>query len=226
MARIDLGGDDSQDDLAEALRQLEDQQQKRGAQAEPSAAPEDVSEEDAARRRAREEQDAERQKSRDEVQGAVEAIRERQVAERAAPRARGGPARWIARGAVGAALIAAAVLLLRPEPLPPPAATPQEAVEGFWQSMVGGHYRGATVFYPALVDKYGSRRQAALHLEQMFGDDPPVKVSVGDPEELPDSGDLRVTYEVWRRSGRPRTGELIVRHSGSSATGYVIIYGP
>lgn len=226
MARIDLGDDDAQDDLAEALRQLEDQQKKRGAQAEPSAAPEEISEEDAARRRARQEQEAERQRSREEVQGAVEAIRERQVAERAAPRVRPGLARWIALGVIGAVLIAAAAVFLRPEPLPPPATTPQEAVEGFWESMAQGHYQGATVYYPALVENYGSRRQAALHLKQMFGDDPPVKVSVGDPEELPDSGDLRVTYEVWRRSGRPRTGEFIVRHSGSSATGYVIIYGP
>jgi hypothetical protein len=123
-------------------------------------------------------------------------------------------------------LIAAAVILVRPEPLPPPAATPQAAVKGFWETMAHGHYEGATVYYPALVDTYGSRRQAALHLREMFGDDPPVKVSVGDPEELPESGDLRISYEVWRRSGRPRTGEFIVRQSDSAAAGYVIVYGP
>jgi hypothetical protein len=220
MARIDLG-DDSQDDLADALRELEKQQKKTNG---PDTAAPDAA---AAKRRAEEEREAERERSREEVEGAVEAIRERQVAERVPPRARAraGPARWVGIAGGAAALVVAAVLFLRPEPLPPPALTPQAAVKGFWESMVQGHYQGATVYYPALVEKYGSRRQAALYLEQTFGEDPPTTVSVGEPEEISDSDDLRVGYEVWRRSGRPRRSEFIVRHSGGEA-GYVIVYGP
>lgn len=225
MARIDLGDDDSHDDLADALRQLERAQQRRAKEKEP-AAEGAAADQEAARRRAREEREAQREKSREEVEGAVEAIRERQVAERAARPAAPSRAPWIALGVLAVAAIAAGLIFLRPEPLPPPAPTPRAAVEGFWEALAEGHYQGATVYYPALVERYGSRRQAALYLEQHFGDDPPTKVTVGEAEELLDSGDLRVSYEVWRRSGRPRTGECIVRDSGSEETGYVILTGP
>ncbi len=224
VARIDLGGDDPGDDLAKALQELEKRQRRQESERRPASEAEETRDEDAARRRARQQQEAERQKSRDEIEGAVEAIRERQVAERAPARRAGvRPARWIALGVISAGAIALAVVLLRPQPLPPPATSPQAAVEGFWHAIGRGHYEGATVYYPALIENYGSRRQAALHLEEMFGDDPPVKVTVGAPQELADSDDLRVTYEVWRRSGMPRKGEFIVRDSGS-ATGYVIVY--
>jgi hypothetical protein len=210
--------------LAKALQELEKQQQRQESEPRPAPEAEETRDEDAARRRARQQQEAERQKSRDEIEGAVEAIRERQVAERVpVRRARFGPARWIALGAIAAGVIVLAAILLRPEPLPPPATSAQAAVRGFWDAIGRGHYQGATVYYPALIENYGSRKQAALHLKQMFGDDPPVKVSVGPPEELADSDDLRVGYEVWRRSGMPRKGEFIVRDSGS-ATGYVIVY--
>ncbi len=226
MARIDLGEDDSQDELAEALRQLERAQQRRPEQTEGPAAEGPAAEEEAAKRQAQEEREAEHERSREEIEGAVEALRERQVAERAPGRAAPSRAPWIALGVVVVGAITAGFILLRPKPLPPPAATPRAAVEGFWEAIAQGHYQGATVYYPALIDRYGSRRQAALYLEQHFGDDPPMKVTVGEPEELPDSADLRVSYEVWRRSGRPRTGECIVRDSGSEETGYVILTGP
>jgi hypothetical protein len=223
MARIDLGSEDSKDDLTEALRQLERQQKK--APEPATSVPEDT---EAAKRRAQREREAEHRRSREDIEGAVEAIRERQVAvERAAPKAKRGPALWIALGIVAAVLIGAGVLFLKPEPLPPPAASPQEAVRGFWDEIVGSRYQGATVYYPGLVDKYGSRKQAAVHLEQTFRDDPPTRVgAIGEPEELPDTADLRVSYEVWRRSGRPRTGEFIIRKSTGEEGGYVIIIGP
>ena len=223
MARIDVGGNDSQDDLAEALRQLE-QQQKRAEPKEPQQGPPpDV---EAARRRARRERETEHKRSRQEIQGAVEAIRDRHAAEKAVRREAAGPARWIALGVVLVVIIAAAVFFLRPEPLPPPAVTPEGAVRGFWEAIAQEHYDGATVFYPALVDRYGSRKQAALYLAERFQSDPVTKVTVAEAAELPDSIDLRVGYEVWRRSGRPTPGEFIVRDSGSEESGYVIITGP
>ena len=224
MARIDLGGDDSQDDLAEALRQLE-QQQRKAAQPEEAAEkpPADV---EAARRRARREREDEHKRSRQDIQGAVEAIRERQDAEKVVGRKKAGPARRIALGVVLVVIIAAGIVFLRPEPLPPPAATPEGAVRGFWDAIAQQHYESATVFYPALVDRYGSRKQAALYLADRFDKDPVTKVTVGEAAELPESEDLRVSYEVWRRSGRPTPGEFIVRDSGSEETGYVVITGP
>jgi len=224
MARIDLGDDDSKDDLTEALRELE-RQQKRARKPEETAEqpPLDV---EAARQRVQKEREAEHKRSRQDIQGAVEAIRERQVAEKAVVRKKARPARWIALGIVLVAIIAAGIVLLRPEPLPPPAATPSAAVSGFWKAISQRHYIGATVFYPALVDRYGTRKQAAVYLKDRFEKDPVTKVTVGEAEPLPDSDDLRVSYEVWRRSGRPTSGDFIVRDSGSEETGYVIIAGP
>ncbi len=223
MARIDLGGDDSKDELAEALRQLERQQEEA---AEPEERPASEAEAEAGKRRVKREREAEHKRSRAEIEGAVEAIRERQAAERAVRRPKPGPARWVALGVVLAAIVGGAVVFLRPQPLPPPAATPEDAVWGFWAAIEQGHFEGATVFYPALMDRYGSRKQAALYLAGRFERDPITKVTVGEAEELPDTGDLRVGYEVWRRSGRPTTGEFIVRDSGGEETGYVIITGP
>jgi len=223
MSRIDLDGDDAQDDLAEALRQLE-RQQKKPAEAGARR----PSEQDLERRRQEREREADHRRSRNEVQGAVEAIRERQIAqERAAPsrRARPSPARWIVIGVIAIAAIVSTAIALWPEPLPPPAVSPQEAVRGFWGQIIAEKYEGASVYYPALIDKYGSRKQAALFLEQELAADPPTKVNVSEPEPLPDTEDLRVGYEVWRRSGRPRTGEFIVRDTGGEETGYIIVIG-
>ena len=221
MARIDLG-DDTPDELAEALRQLE-RQQKKAPPAEPGPAPDT----EAAKRRAQRERQEEHKRARGDIQGAVEAIRERQETEQRTAAKLKKPRRWpwvlLGIGVVG--LIAVALMALRPEPLPPPAYSPRGAVEGFWTSISEKRYEASTVFYPALVDKYGSRKQAALYLSQRFGEDPVTKVTVGEPEMLPESNDVRVSYEVWRRSGRPYTGEFVVRDSGSEATGCVIVTG-
>jgi len=220
MARIDLGDDDSDDALADALKQLQRQQ---GQEGEPRE------DEQGSRRRFEEQQEAEREKSREQVQGAVEAIRERQEAVERVPAAVRAPSRlkWVAIGVLAAALVAAAVFLLRPQPLPPSASSPRAAVDCFWSCLIEENYHGATVYYPGLVDKYGSRKQAAMFLEQYFGEDPPVTLTkVGGPEEVPGSTDLRVSYEVWLRSRRPRTGEFIVRRAETLEGGYVIVTGP
>jgi hypothetical protein len=207
MARIDLDGD-SGGDLNEALKQLEERQ-KRSAAQKGVESPEAEEDTQTARRRFQREREAGHRQSREDIQGDLEAIRERQE-ERKPRKKRAGPTRWV----------------VLPVPLPEPAYSPEGAVRGFWQSISEGHYEGATVFYPALVDKYGSRRQAAMYLEDRFASDPVTKVTVGAPEELPDTGDLRVPYEVWRRSGRPTTGEFIVRGAGPPTNTYSIITGP
>jgi len=127
MARIDLDGDDSQDDLTEALRQLEQRQKRSDA---PEAAP--PSGDETGKRRAERERKEEHRRSRQEIQGAVEAIRERQETERATAgrRTAVSPVRWIVFGAVALVALAAAIFFLWPEPLPEPAATPESAVRG------------------------------------------------------------------------------------------------
>lgn len=222
MARIDLDDGGSNDELAEALRRLE-KQQKKAADA-PAGADVEI---EAARRRARREREEEHRRARGEIEGAVEAIRERQLAEESVAAKKKAPRRWpwVALGVLAVVVIAFAALSLKPEPLPPPAVSAKEAVRGFWEAIVAGRYQGATVYYPALVDKYGSRKQAAVYLVEKFGDDPPIKVSVGEAEPLPESEDVRVSYEVWRRSGRPYTGEFVVRNSGSETAEYVIVTG-
>ena len=106
-------------------------------------------------------------------------------------------------------------------------------MRGFWAALVEENYEAATVHYPALVDRYGSRKQAALHLRDMFGSNPPIQVSsVGEPEALPESDDLRLSYEVFLRNGRPRTGEFIVRQASFARRGaspepvYFIVTAP
>jgi hypothetical protein len=237
MARIDLDNGGSEDELADALRQLEKQQQKAGEVPKPEgrdggpsglATPARSGEEiEAARRRARREREEEHRRARGEIEGAVEAIRERQIAEERAAVKKRAPRRWlwVVLGVVGVAVIVVAILAIRPEPLPPPAFSAKDAVRGFWDAIATGHYQGATVYYPALVDKYGSRKQAAVYLVEKFGEDPPTKVTVGEAEPLPESDDVRVSYEVWRRSGRPYTGEFVVRNSGSEKADYVIVTG-
>jgi hypothetical protein len=222
MGRIDLDTGGSQDELTDALRQLE-KQQKKAAEAPAGSG----AETEAARRRARREREEEHRRARGEIEGAVEAIRERQLAEERGAAKKRAARRWpwVVLGVVVVAVIVMAALALRPEPLPPPAMSAKEAVRGFWDAIAAGHYQGATVYYPALVDKYGSRKQAAVYLIEKFGDDPPTKVTVGEEEPLPESDDMRVRYEVWRRSGRPYTGEFVVRNSGSEKADYVIVTG-
>jgi negative regulator of sigma E activity len=199
--RIDLGDDGSKDELAKALEQLQRPRQKPVIERE----------------------------QREEVQDAVREIAEQRKAEAAVRRRRRAVppwAKWAAIGAVLAAVAIAVVVVTRPEPLPPPAASPQEAVRGFWQALIDGRYEAATVYYPSMVQTYGSRKQAALKLREQFGANPPVRLSqVGEPEQLPDSGDYRVTYEISLRSGAPRGGEAIVADTREAGAGFAIIAG-
>jgi hypothetical protein len=113
-----------------------------------------------------------------------------------------------------------------PEPLPPPAESATEAVEGFWKAIIAGKYQGATVYCPSLVDKYGSREQAARYLKEQFQANPPMVVrNVELSETIPDSLDLIVTYEVIRRTGSPLTGQAVVMDTRDPERGYVILSG-
>lgn len=232
--RIDLGDDDSDDALKQAMRDLERQLggRQEAAETEPpdkEDAPAEPPPETEGRRKVEQERDARHRESREGIQDAVEAIERDQEAIAASRAARPAPSRirWVVLGVLVVGAIAVAAVMLRPEPLPPPAQYPQEAVEGFWREIVAGSYEGATVYYPNLVERFGSRKQAALHLRDLFQENPPIEVtSVGTPEELPDSADLRVSYEVYLRNGLPRTGEFIVRYTGDPATGYAIASSP
>jgi len=195
--RIDLGGEDSGDDLEEALRQL--QRPKRPAGEQPQQ----------------------------DLQEAVREIAEQhKAAPRRVPRRVAAWVKWAVLVVILAVGVVGLVIAYRPEPLPPPAASPQEAVAGFWRAMVAGNYQAATVYCPDLIRKYGSRRQAAAWLREQFAANPPVRLSqVGEPEQLPDATDVRVSYQVYLRSGTPRTGDAIVADTGDPNTGYVIISG-
>ncbi len=196
--RIDLDSDagGAGDELEEALRQLQ-----RGAKPGPA------------------------KETREEVRDAVREIAEQQKTMAEARKVRPRP-RWLIWAIIGPVILIAlivAIVRFRPEPLPPPAATAQEAVSGFWRSLIDGKYEAATVYYPSMVDKYGSRKQAAEKLREHFGENPPTRISkLGDAEEVPDTSDLRVSYEVYMRSGTPRTGDAII---SSGPDGYVIVAG-
>jgi hypothetical protein len=197
--RIDLGGDGSQDDLEEALRQL---QRPRKPTAEQPAA---------------------------EVEEAVRELAEQQKVAAAAKKPRPRRPAWLTWGAVALVAVGAIGALFaftRPEPPPPPAASAREAVSGFWRAMIAGKYEAAAFYCPAMVDKYGSRKQAGERLKEQFGSNPPVRLAkIGEPEELPDSSDVRVSYELYLRSGTPRAGDAIVTYSGNPQVGYVIVAG-
>jgi hypothetical protein len=227
--RIDLGGDDSDDSLKDAMRQLERQLENRQdaapekpAEDEGGAAP--TEEEAEAKRQFEEGRKAGHRKSREDIQDALEAIGREQHAAKRRPRRGVSPVVWVVLGVVVVGAIVAAALALRPEPLPLTASTPEQAVEGFWQALIDGKYEAATVYYPGLLDRYASRKQAALYLRDQFGQNPPIEItSMGEAEEIPDSGDLRVSYEVCLRNGWPRTGEFIVRAAPGGEAGYVVV---
>jgi len=226
--RFDLGNGEGADDLEEALRQL--QRGGRPAETTPKADAEATDEETRAeaRRRFEEQQEAERRKSREGIEGALGAIRKQQIAAaEAAPRRPWLTVfKWSAFALIGLALVVALVLALLPTPPPPPARSPEAAVQGFWESVISGDFEAATHYYPPMVDRYGSRKQAALSLESYFRSDPPVAVaSIGQPEQVPDSEQLWVSYEVTNRSGRPRVGEAVVVYSSGEGTGYTVVSG-
>jgi hypothetical protein len=202
--RIDLGDEDPNKELEDALRQLERPRKS------PEAAPRGEAQ------------------PREEIEGAVRELGEQQ---RAAPalRPRGMRPGWVKLVLVGfpvLVIVVAAVVLTRPAPLPPPAVSAPEAVRGFWTSVIGGKYEAATVYCPDLLEKFGSRKQAAMRLKEQFSSNPPTRLAaVGEPERLPESGHLRVSYEVYLRSGTPRLGDAIVLNSGDPNMGYIIIAG-
>ena len=227
--RIDLG-DDSDDSLKDAMRQLERQleKQKKGEPEEPAEAEGELTpteDEAEAKRRFEEERRAGHRRSREDIQDALEAIgREQEAAAKRRPRRGVSPVVWVVLGVVVVAGVVVAAVGLRPEPLPPAAVTPEQAVEGFWQALIDGKYEAATVYYPEVVERYASRKQAALYLRDQFGENPPIAItSVGETEEISDSGDLRVRYEVTLRNGWPRPGEFIVRRVAGTQAEYAIV---
>jgi len=223
--RFDLDDESSDDSLEDVMRDLE--RKAPGSEEADSARPETDPEE--AKRRFEEEREAEHRRSEDEIQDALERIGrdQREAAKRRPRRAAASPVRWIIVGVIAVGAIVGIVIVLLPSPPPSPAFSPEGAVESFWNSLVEGDYEAATAYYPSLVERFGGRKQAALHLRDMFGDNPPVKVlTIGEAEALAAPGDLRVAYEVMLRTGRPRSGEFIVRASELGDGSYVIITAP
>ena len=168
-------------------------------------------------------------KPREEVADAVRRIAEEQREERARRARKPSPlakAKWPAFIILSLAVVAACVVVLMPERLPPPAESATEAVEGFWKAIIAGKYRAATVYCPSLVDKYGSREQAARYLKQQFEANPPTVVrNVEVADTMPESPNLIVYYEVIRRTGSPITGQAVVLDTDDPKRGYVIVTG-
>src|SRR5574340_1036492 len=129
--RIDLDSDAGGDGggLEEALRQLQ-----RGAKPGPT------------------------QETREEVQDAVReiAVQQRTLAESRNAQPRPRLLLWAILGPILLVVLIVAVMKFKPEPLPPPAATAQEAVNGFWRSLIDGKYEAATVYYPS-IDRKSTR---------------------------------------------------------------------
>jgi hypothetical protein len=226
--RFDLDDGEGRDDLEEALRHL--QRGGRPGETTPKADSEAAEEEkrEGERRRFEEQQDSERREAREGIEDALTAIRARQVeAAKAAPRRPWLTAlKWSAFALIGVALVVTLVRALLPTPPPPPARSPEAAVQGFWESVISGDFEAAAYYYPPMVDRYGSRRQAALSLESYFKSDPPVAIaSIGQAEPVPESEQLLVSYEVTNRSRRPRVGEAVVVYAEGEDTGYIVLYG-
>ena len=205
--RIDLNGEEGgPEDLQDAFRQLE-KQQKEAAEKPPEEP---------------------KAKPRPDIKDAVLQIKEQQKEAEREPEVSPWPRRlrWSIIGFGLVTVLVATAMLLWPTPMPAPALSPRGAVRGFWSALIEENYEGATVFYPSMVDRYGSRKQAALRLQEVFREDPPVRISsIGSAESVPESDDIRVSYEIFLRSGRPRTGEAIVSGADLEESGYVIITG-
>ncbi len=205
--RIDLNGEDGgPEDLQDAFRQLE-KQQKEAAEKPPEEP---------------------KAKPRPDIKDAVLQIKEQREEAEREPEVSPWPRRlrWSIIGFGLVTVLVATAMLLWPTPMPAPALSPRGAVRGFWSALIEENYEGATVFYPSMVDRYGSRKQAALRLQEVFREDPPVRISsIGSAESVPESDDIRVSYEIFLRSGRPRTGEAIVSGADLEESGYVIITG-
>ncbi|GEM_PF-2306574 len=228
--RIDLDGEGS-GGLEEAMRELERRQKRRAARGQGPAEPaeEGDQERDEARRRFLRQREQAHRRAREDISEAIDRIRVEQRAARAAQRRRPW-ARAVAYGLLGLMVVAGTVLAalaLRPEPPPPVASSPQEAVRLFWQALIEGRHTHAASYCPGLVDRYGSVAQAAHRLASHYRANPPARiVAIGEPEELPDGEGLRVSYEVRLRDGRPHVGEVIVSPSADRERGFLILYGP
>jgi len=228
--RIDLGDSDS-GELEEAMRQLERQQRAAGRKrAEPTQAAGEPAAQ--ARRRMEEQRAAEHRRVRQDIAEDLAQIRE-EIRVARAPRRGARRARRIALVVLlvlAAGLVAGILLALRPTPLPPAAQTPQAAVRGYWEAVIDGNYEAATVYYPDLVARYSSRKQAAYRLEQEYRDNPPRRiVSIGEPEAIPDTETYRVRYELTLSTGRPLVGDAVVGYDpgqGETEPGWVILQGP
>ncbi len=194
-----------QDELEEALRQLE-QRQRRAAQRSKL-----------------------QEVSTEEVSEAVRQIAVEQKEEKAR-RARKpsflARAKWPLLSVLSALAVIVCIAVLWPKPLPPPATSATAAVQGFWAAVIKGDYRGATVYYPALIERYGSREQAAQFLKRHFSTNPPTVVrNVVETGTKPDSLELIVTYEVVHRSGSPTVGQAVVVDTKDPKQGFVIVGG-
>ncbi len=185
--RIDLNGEDGgPDDLQDAFRQLEKQQQQQDAAEKPPEEP--------------------KAKPRPDLKDAVLQIKEQQKEAEREPQVSPWPRRlrWSIIGLGVVTVLVATAMLLWPTPMPDPALSPRGAVRGFWSALIEEDYEGATVFYPSMVDRYGSRKQAAVRLQEVFREDPPVRISsIGAAEGVPSSRALPELSRSGRLVPRP-----------------------
>jgi hypothetical protein len=197
--RIDIDeSGDGQNEIAEALRQLNRQQRARNRESELERAVQEVGEQ----QKASAPPAPERQKP-------------------AGPW--GTRLAWIGIAVVVIGLIVTVAVVMRPEPPPPRAATAKEAVQRFWTCLIQEKYEAATYYYPAMQSNYGSASQAAERLREVFQSNPPTFIrNIGEAEQIPDTTTFRVTYDVIKKSGQPQVGEFQVTDTG---TGFVIVTG-
>lgn len=197
--RFDLDADgDGQNEIADALRQLNRQQRARDRESELERAVQEV---------------AEQQK----------AAAPPPPTRRKSTSPWGARLAWIGIAVVVIGLMATVWALNRPEPPPPPAATAEEAVREFWNCLIQGEYEAATYYYPAMQTNYGSASQAAERLREVFQSNPPTFIrSIGEAEPIPDTTTFRVTYDVIKKSGQPQVGAFQVTDTGA---GFVIVTG-
>jgi len=198
--RIDIDGGDAQNEIADALRQLDRRQRAVDRDSELERAVQEV---------------AEQQK-----------VSAPPPPQRTPDTARGSRLAWIGLAVVVIGLVAAVLIFMRQEPPPAPAQNAQEAVRGFWTCLIEGKYEAATYYGRYLQTTYGSPSQAGEALRERFQGNPPAVIrTIGDPELVPDTTTYRVPYEVYMKSGLPRVGEFIVSDTGSPSTGFIIING-
>jgi hypothetical protein len=196
--RIDIDGGDPQHEIEEALRQLTERQRAPQPEEDLERAIQEVGEQ----------------------QKEVVVTRRRKADRPLLPRIA-----WIGFAIVALGLLLTVVFVFaRQEPPPPAATNAEDAVRLFWTCLIEEKYEAATSYWPQLQTRYGSAAQAGAQLRDNLRSNPPANIrSVGPAEVTPD-GQYRVPYEVYMRSGQPRTGELTVSNIGPT-TGFVITAG-